>query len=204
MIQQLISHYGLFAIGGLIFFESLGLPLPGETVLLIGAAAAAQHVLPIGAVIVVAALSAVAGGMFGYGVGRRYGLALIARYGARLGVTAARLESAQAMMQRHGPKAVFLGRFVALLRVMASFLAGAGNMPYGQFLRYNALGAISWAALIGGLGFLFGGQLPLLELWLGRVGWATAGAVALAALIAVGWAGWRRRAGAAHDHLFTR
>lgn len=187
MIAYLISHYGLLALGGLIFLESVGLPLPGETVLLLAAAAAAQHVLPIGAVIAVAALAAISGGMLGYGAGRRYGLALLARYGSRLGVTPARLAQAQAFFQRHGPPTIFFGRFVALLRVLAAIMAGAGHMPVGQFLRYNALGGVLWAALIGGLGYAFGQQLPLLERWMGQLGWAAVIALAMAGLVVAGW-----------------
>ncbi|NNJ13379.1 DedA family protein [Chloroflexales bacterium ZM16-3] len=200
MIQQLISHYGLLAIASLIFLESLGLPLPGETVLLFAAAAAAQHLLPIGAVVTVAALAAIFGGVLGYGIGRRYGLGLLARYGGRVGVTPVRLEQAQEFLKHHGPKTVFFGRFVALLRVLASFLAGAGHMPYAQFLRYNALGSVVWAVLIGGLGFVFGGQLPLLEIWLGRLGWGTVATLVLAGLVAAGWARWQRDGHARAGH----
>lgn len=193
MVTLLINHYGLLALGGLIFFESAGLPLPGETALLLASAAAAQGFLPIGAVIPVAALTAIAGDSLGYWAGSRYGLRLLTRYGHLLRISPAHLSQAQGFMQRHGPPTVFFGRFVAVLRVMAAFLAGAGHMPYRQFLRYNALGGILWATLIGGLGYAFGQQLPQLERWMGQVSWGAVTVLALSGLVATGWIGWQRR-----------
>lgn len=193
MISSLISHYGLLALGGLILLESLGLPLPGETVLLIAAAAAAQHLLPIGTVIAVAALAAIGGGTLGYAAGRRYGFTLLSRYGAWIGITPARIAQAQAFFERHGAPTVFFGRFVTLLRMLAAVLAGASRMPAGKFLRYNALGAMLWATLVGGLGYAFGRQLPLLERWMSRLGWGTMLILTLMTLIAVARASLRRK-----------
>lgn len=184
MLQTLMTQYGLVALGLLIFLESAGLPLPGETMLLLAAAAAAQGVLPIGAVIAVAAMAAIIGDSLGYWIGHRYGLALITRYGPWLRITPAHVAHGQSFFQRHGAKAVFLGRFVALLRVLAAVLAGVSQMPYTHFLLYNALGGVVWAAAVGGLGFLFGSQLPVLEAWLRQIGWALAG-IAVAGLIGV-------------------
>src|SRR5438105_1799650 len=98
MFSVWVNQYGLVALGLLIFLESAGLPLPGETILLL--AAAAQGVLPIGAVIVVAAGAAVVGDSLGYWIGQRYGLALLTRYGRWLRITPAHLDHAQAFFQR--------------------------------------------------------------------------------------------------------
>jgi membrane protein DedA with SNARE-associated domain len=194
MIPQLLTHYGLLAIGGLILFESAGLPVPGETALLLGAAAAAQHLLPFWAVILVAVLAAILGDSMGYWVGLRYGLPLLQRYGAWLHISPAQLTAAQTSMQRHGPKVVFFGRFVALLRVLSAFLAGVGQMPYGQFLRYNAFGGIVWTCLIGGIGYLFGQQLPQLERLLHQAGWAaTSMVVVVLVATIIGGRGWLHR-----------
>jgi membrane protein DedA with SNARE-associated domain len=193
MLQQFIATFGLPLLAGLIFFESAGLPLPGETTLLLAAAAAAQGLLPIWAVVLVATVAAIAGDSLGYWVGSRYGLPLLTRYGRWLHISPAHLDQAQAFMQRHGPPTVFFGRFVALLRVLAAFLAGVCRMPYRQFLRYNALGGLVWATTIGALGYLFGQQLPLLERLLRQVGWGAA-ALALALIVSVvGWRRWQRR-----------
>lgn len=187
MLQALMTQYGLAALGLLIFLESAGLPLPGETMLLLAAAAAAQGVLPIGVVIAVAASAAIVGDSLGYWIGHRFGLALIARYGRWLRITPTHVAHGQQFFQRHGAKTVFLGRFVALLRVLTAILAGASQMPYAQFLVYNALGGIVWAAAVGGLGFLFGGQLPLLEAWLRQIGWGVAGVVVAGLLGVIVW-----------------
>lgn len=188
-LAPFISHYGLLALGLLILLESAGLPLPGETVLLIVAASAAQGLFPFWAVLAVAAGSAIAGDSLGYWAGRRYGLALLQRYGRWLRVTPQHLDQAQRWFDQHGPKTVFLGRFVALLRVLAAFLAGVGRMPYGIFLRYNVLGGICWALLIGMLGYVGGRNLPVLERWLRQVGWI---AVAAIGVVVLGVIIWRR------------
>ncbi|MEO7909258.1 MAG: hypothetical protein ABIV47_06375, partial [Roseiflexaceae bacterium] len=119
--SALVGQYGLVALGLLIVLESAGLPLPGETMLLLAAAAAAQGVLPIGAVIAVAA-AAIMGDSLGYWIGQRYGLALFTRYGHWLRITPADLDRAQTFFQRYGPKTMFLGRFVAMLRVLSAVL----------------------------------------------------------------------------------
>lgn len=193
MLHQLIATYGLPLLGSLIFFESAGLPLPGETTLLLAAAAAAQGLLPLWAVILVAALAAIAGDSLGYWVGSRYGLPLLTRYGRVLRISPAHLSQAQRFMQRHGPPTVFFGRFVALLRVLAAFLAGVGHMPYRQFLRYNALGGITWAAAIGALGYIFGQNLPLLERLLRQAGWGAAVLVLVLMVGRLAWQQWQRR-----------
>jgi len=188
MFSALINQYGLIALGLLILLESAGLPLPGETMLLIAAAAAAQGVLPIGAVIAVAAVAAIIGDSLGYWVGQHYGLALLTRYGRWLRITPAHLDHAQAFFQRHGPKTVFLGRFVAVLRVLSAVIAGVSRMRYPVFLAYNALGGIVWAAVIGFLGFQFGNQLPVVQYALQQAGWVMAG-IAVVGLL--GFLAWR-------------
>jgi membrane protein DedA with SNARE-associated domain len=188
MFSALVNQYGLVALGVLIVLESAGLPLPGETMLLLAAAAAAQGVLPIGVVIAVAAVAAIIGDSLGYWIGHRYGLALLTRYGRWLRITPAHLDHAQTFFQRHGPKTVLLGRFVAIFRVLAAVLAGVSRMRYGVFLAYNALGGIVWATVIGFLGFQFGNQLPVVEYALRQAGWVIAG---LAAVGLLGFLAWR-------------
>lgn len=193
MLQQFSTTFGLPLVGGLIFFESTGLPLPGETTLLLAAAAAAQGLLPIWAVVLVATMAAIAGDSLGYWVGARYGLPLLTRYGHWLRISPTHLDQAQAFMQRHGPPTVFFGRFVALLRVLAAFLAGVGHMPYRQFLRYNALGGIVWASAVGALGYLFGQNLPLLERMLRQAGWGAAALMLVLVVSRLGWQQWHCR-----------
>jgi membrane protein DedA with SNARE-associated domain len=123
-----------------------GLPLPGETILVLAAIyAATEPSFNIGVVIAVAAFGAIVGDNAGYWLGLRYGYALLLRYGERIGMFEARIKLGQYLYLKHGAKVVFLGRFVALLRILAAFLAGVNRMPWRAFLVANASGGIIWA-----------------------------------------------------------
>ena len=178
------SYASLFILVG---FESLGIPLPGETALLSAAALAALGHLSIWAVVGTASAAAVIGDNAGYWIGRRWGVALLRRHGRVLHVDESRLERARVFFARHGAKAVFLGRFIALLRTWAAVLAGVGRMPYGTFTFYNALGAVCWSALFGTLGYTFARALPQLERSVGRAGLAGALLVTLVVALALTW-----------------
>ena len=100
--------------------------------------------------------SAIVGDNAGYWLGLRYGYALLLRYGERIGMFEARIKLGQYLYLKHGAKVVFLGRFVALLRILAAFLAGVNRMPWRAFLMANASGGIIWAAVFGIGGYFFG------------------------------------------------
>lgn len=156
----LIQRHGYWVVGGVIFFESMGVPLPGES-LLIAAALYAATTGDIGIewVVLAAALGAVLGDNAGYLIGREVGPPVLARYGPRVGLTLARQRLGQFLFLSHGGKVVFLGRFVAFLRTFAALLAGANQMPWGRFLLWNALGGVFWASLYGFVPFLLGNQV---------------------------------------------
>ena len=107
------------------------------------------HGLHIGVVVAAAALGAIAGDSAGYWIGRRWGHALLVRYGPLVRIDAARLRLGQYLFARHGGKVVFFGRFVALLRALAALLAGTNGMPWPRFLAFNAAGGVMWAAIFG-------------------------------------------------------
>jgi membrane protein DedA with SNARE-associated domain len=156
-LQHLIAAYGYWAIGIVVGLESMGIPLPGETMLVLAAIyAAADPSLNIWAVIGAAALGSILGDNTGYWIGKRYALPLLVRFGAHIGMTAARIKVGQYLFRAHGAKVVFLGRFVALLRILAAFLAGVNHMPWRSFLLANAAGAVLWATTFGIAGFYFG------------------------------------------------
>lgn len=171
-LEPFITHYGYFAVFLLIALESAGIPMPGETALISAAIFAAQGKLNIELVIAAAAAAAIVGDNAGYWVGREFGFPLIYRYGHWVRLDEGRLKIAQYLFVRHGGKIVFFGRFVALLRAFAAFLAGVNHLPWPRFLVFNALGAIVWATLFG-----FGG------FWLGRAFEHYARPVGLAALV---------------------
>jgi membrane protein DedA with SNARE-associated domain len=149
-LKFLISTYGYWAVGLIVCLESMGLPLPGEAVLVIASLYAGRHQdLHIAGVIAAAATGAVLGDNIGYLLGREFGYRLLLRYGGNVGLSHARIKLGQYLFARHGGKVVFLGRFVALLRVMAAFLAGMNRMDWRHFLLANAAGGILWAAVFG-------------------------------------------------------
>jgi membrane protein DedA with SNARE-associated domain len=156
-LQQLVSVHGYWMVGLIVGLESVGLPLPGETILVLAAIyAATEPSFNIWVVIAIAAFGAIIGDNIGYWLGSRFGYALLLRYGARIGMFEARIKLGQYLFLRHGAKVVFLGRFVALLRILAAFLAGLNRMAWRSFLIANATGGVIWAAVFGGGGYIFG------------------------------------------------
>lgn len=148
--DHLIALYGYWAIAVIVGLESMGIPLPGETVLIAaGTWAGATHDSNIALIIVAAASGAIVGDSIGFWIGREIGFRLLLRYGRHIGLTQPRLKLGQYLFLRHGGKVVFFGRFVAILRTIAAFLAGANQMPWPQFLVFNASGGIIWATIFG-------------------------------------------------------
>ena len=169
-LQQLLASYGYLAVALGVMVESIGVPIPGETMLLLAAAYAGAGYLDVRGVIVAAALGAIVGDSIGYEIGRLGGRALLSRYGHILHLSKHHLARAEAFFARHGDKTVFFGRFTAFLRTFSAFLAGVNRMPYRRFLLYNAAGGILWAVTFGLFGAAFGSQWPLIERWAGRAG----------------------------------
>jgi membrane protein DedA with SNARE-associated domain len=151
--------------------ESLGIPVPGETALLVGVFLAAQGRLSVVVVAVVAWIGAVVGDNLGYLIGRRWGRRLMAVRGLRRVYTPERLERAEALFERRGWLAVFTGRFVALLRIFAGPLAGMHRMPWPGFVVANATGGAIWVAVIVVVGTLIGKNLDRAITFVGRAGY---------------------------------
>ena len=135
--------------------------------------------------IVAAAAGAIIGDNGGYWLGRKGGIALVRRFGRKVGLTETKLLRVHEFFDKHGAKTVFIGRFIALLRSWAAALAGVGCMPYHTFTLYNALGGITWAALFGALGYLFGHNLPRLERYVGQASFALVVLAAMVVLVTV-------------------
>ena len=186
-ISGLVASYGYVVLFFLVGLESLGIPLPGETGLVTAAAWAALGHLSIATVIATAVAAAVLGDNGGYWIGRSGGIAAVRRYGRVLHLNESHLARAHTFFQRHGPKTVFVGRFIALLRTWAAVLAGAAQMQYGTFMLYNALGATCWSVIVGTLGYVFGRNLPQLEHYVGQASLASVLLVALVVGLTLGW-----------------
>ena len=155
-LHQFIADYGYWAIALFVGLESMGLPLPGETILIIGARYAGSHDGSLAAVILSAAAGAIIGDNLGYVIGRQFGTRLLQRYGSKIGVTPERIKLGQYLFMRYGGKVVFIGRFIAVLRFLAAFLAGTNRMPWPRFLMANAAGAILWATVVAVAAYTLG------------------------------------------------
>jgi membrane protein DedA with SNARE-associated domain len=163
-LDQLIASYGYLAVAVGVGLESLGLPLPGETILVLAAIYAAAHAdLNIWLVFVAACFGAIAGDNCGYWLGFRFGYPLIKKYGRYFGLREWRIKVGQYLFLRYGTRVVFWGRFVALLRMLAAFLAGVNRMRWETFMVANALGGVVWAALFALAGYLLGTLVLRLE-----------------------------------------
>jgi membrane protein DedA with SNARE-associated domain len=151
-----VSH-GLPLLFAVVLLESFGIPLPGETALIAFAVLAAEGHYSIVWVIVLAAAAAILGDNLGYWViGRWGGRRLFDRWRWLRQYADRVLPTAERLMKRHGGKTVFLGRFVAVLRFTAAWVAGLGRMPWWRFLFWNATGGIVWATAVGLVAFYSG------------------------------------------------
>jgi membrane protein DedA with SNARE-associated domain len=158
-LTHVAQNVGYPAVIVLVMVESLGVPLPGETAVITAGVLAGQHKLSIELVILFAAVSAIIGGNIGYLIGRKGGRYLLERPGRFERERREVLRRGEPFFEKHGPKAVFLGRWIVGLRTWASWLAGASEMDQRPFQTYNALGAIAWATTIGLLAFYAGDQI---------------------------------------------
>jgi membrane protein DedA with SNARE-associated domain len=181
-------------VGLVVGVESLGVPLPGEIVLVSAALLSSRHELDVSPlwIAVAATTGAIVGDSIGYGVGRRYGMGLFAWAGRKLPrhFGPAHVSAAERLFARWGVFAVFFGRFVALLRIFAGPLAGALRMQYRRFLAANVLGGICWAAGTTFAVYLLG---IVAERWLQRFSWIGL-VVAVVAGLTISWVIRRRTA----------
>jgi membrane protein DedA with SNARE-associated domain len=179
-LTHAIEQYGYVAITLIVALEGVGLPLPGETIVLTAAAYSAHGSLSVVGVALSATLGTLLGGTGGYWVGRVGGRGLLLRYEHLLHVDTVKLARAEAYFERHGVKTVFFARFVALLRIFGSLFAGVAHMPFPTFSMVNLAGGALWAVTFSVLGYVFGRHLLLLEDWIAEVSIALAVIVVLA------------------------
>ena len=182
-LRAAIVHYGYWAVAVALLLENAGLPVPGETVLLLASFLAySEHDLRLPWIIAVGIVAATAGDNLGYAVGLRGGRPMLERYRAFWRIRPATLEQGDRLFARYGAVAVFFARFVFGLRIVAGPLAGVLRMPWKKFLLYNFLGASLWVTVIAGAGFLFGRHWARMVEDLKRFDLIVAGVVLLAAL----------------------
>ena len=189
---QLIEHYmllyGYWAVFFGVMLENAGIPVPGETILLIAGYFAATGEFHIALVMLVAATGAVIGDNIGFAIGHHYGRGILLRFGRFLFLTPKRVKHMEDYFRSHSNKTILVARFITGLRVFAALLAGASKMPWRVFFMYNVAGAVLWSVVITTLGYLFGQSLPLLVKWVGR-----SGTILLVAAIVIAVVIWRVR-----------
>ena len=177
-----------YALPAIIGLESMGVPSPGETALVLAAVLASQHQLNIVLVIVIGAASAILGDNIGYVLGRTLGRDVLVRRGPFHEHRARVIEAGDRYFKRHGAKTVFIGRWIALIRFATAWLAGINHMPFRVFFPWNAFGGITWAVTYGLVGYYGGNAVAhIFE----RVGIVAAIVLAVAGVAALIW--WRVR-----------
>jgi membrane protein DedA with SNARE-associated domain len=185
-LTNAIATYGAWIVGGAVAIESMGIPVPGETMLVTAAVyAGTTGKLNVAHVVLAAIIGAIAGDNAGFWIGRTVGFRWVVRHRSRLRLSTRRLKLGQYLFLRHGGKVVFFGRFVAVLRALAAVLAGINCMTWGRFLLFNALGGIVWAGTYGLGAYVFGETLASALSSLGVVlGIAAAAAVVVGLVVA--------------------
>lgn len=187
-VFHLIHAYGLLVVAGFIGLESIGIPLPGETALIVGSVIAGRtHELSIVGVILAAALASLVGRILGYLVGAHFGYWLLLRYGFYVRITQARIKLGQYLFLKHGGIIIVVAQFLPVMRSIAGILAGANRMPWRVFLATSALGASLWAVVFGIAAYAFGKQFSHLasSWWIlsGPSGWVLFGVAATILLV---------------------
>jgi membrane protein DedA with SNARE-associated domain len=140
----------------LVAIETMGIPVPGETAIFTAGILASRHELQIEIVIAVAAAAAIVGDNVGFAIGRRVGRRLLLAPGPLARQRRRVIEVGEPFFQRHGPKAVFLGRWITGLRITSAWLAGVNRMSWPTFVFWNALGGIGWAASVSLVAYYLG------------------------------------------------
>jgi membrane protein DedA with SNARE-associated domain/membrane-associated phospholipid phosphatase len=179
-IGERLGKWTYLLVGALAFFETgafIGLIAPGETALLLGGLVAGQGQIDLLTMIAVVWAAAVAGDLTSFYLGRRLGRAFMVKHGARVQITEERLHQVERFFDRHGGKAILIGRFVGLVRAIAPFLAGSSGMPLRRFVPYDVVGAGLWGSTFVLLGYIFWQSFSEL------VDYAKKGALALGAVI---------------------
>ncbi|MFL5823335.1 MAG: DedA family protein [Solirubrobacteraceae bacterium] len=187
-LHDLLDQLGYAAVFLFVMIESLGIPFPGETMVIVASlyAGSSNHLDPV-LIWLAASAGAIIGDNIGYGIGHWGGYRLLRRYGSKLRLHEGRLKVGRLLFAQHGGKVVFFGRFISVLRTYAAFLAGTNRMRYMRFLFFNAAGGIVWAAVYT-FGFYFLGSK--LDEFRGPLDYVLGG---LAVLVVIAFILWIRR-----------
>jgi membrane protein DedA with SNARE-associated domain len=184
-VQPVLEHWGYLGIGGMLFLEDFGIPVPGEIMLIAAAVFAGAGQMNIAQVFGVAVLAAVIGDNIGFVAGHFGGRPLAERFGRYVFLTPQRLGRAEEFFNTHGGKVVTIARFIDGLRQINGLLAGIAGMGWLKFLGYNALGAVLWVGTWCALGYLAGEHIVEIYDTFERYKWYVVGAVAVVVAIVI-------------------
>ena len=189
-LRNAVVHYGYWAVAAALLLENAGIPVPGETVLLLASFLAySQHELQLPWIIVVATVAATVGDNLGFALGYYGGRPVLARYQSLFRIQDAALARGEDLFSRYGAVTIFFARFVFGMRIIAGPLAGVLRMPWRKFGIFNFLGAGVWVTVIAGAGYLFGQHWHRLERIIKRFDLA----VAIAAVLVLAFLWWRKQ-----------
>ena len=163
-LRGMIVQYGYWAVGGALLLENAGIPVPGETILLLASFLAySEHDLRLSGIIVVGTIFATLGDNLGFALGYYGGRPLLGRYQSVFRIQKSTLERGERLFARYGALTIFVARFVFGMRIIAGPLAGVLRMPWKRFLLFNFLGAAVWVSVISSVGYFFGRHWDRLE-----------------------------------------
>ena len=192
-VTPLLNHYGYAAVLVILILEDLGLPVPGETVLVAAAIYAGTGRLNVIALVLVAICAAVIGDNIGFLIGRIGGERLIRRFGRYVFLTPEKLDRAQAFFNRRGGLVVIIARFIDGLRQLNGIIAGAAEMRWRRFLLYNVTGATLWVLVWVAVGYVAGDNIVPIYRTVTRYEWYAALVIGLCILGLVAYFFWKRR-----------
>jgi membrane protein DedA with SNARE-associated domain len=158
-LESPLNHYGYLAVAGLVFLEDFGVPVPGETILILGAVYAGTGRLSIFLVALLGFIAAVLGDNVGFAIGHFGGRPLVERFGRYILLTPERVDKATGFFARHGGKIVVLARFIEGLRQANGIIAGISGMHWARFVMFNAIGAALWVAVWTSVGYFSGSHI---------------------------------------------
>ena len=164
LLRNAVVQYGYWAVGAALLLENAGVPVPGETILLLASFMAfSQHELRLYGIIVVGTVAATLGDNLGFALGYYGGRRLLSRYQSIFRIRDTTLSRGEELFSRYGAATVFFARFVFGMRIITGPLAGVLRMPWRKFLLFNFLGAVVWVTVIASAGYLFGRHWERLE-----------------------------------------
>ena len=192
-LEPTLDNYGYLAVAGFVLLEDFGVPVPGETILILGAIYAGTGRLNIFLVGLIGFLAATLGDNIGFAIGHLGGRRLVERFGRYILLTPARLQKATDFFERHGGKIVVVARFIEGLRQANGIIAGITGMHWARFLAFNALGAALWVVVWSSVGYFSGSHINTIYDAATRYSTYLAVAVAVLILAYIARRLWKRR-----------